>query len=56
MCRGKTWGEDGYGHIVRGKNMCAIGNWANYPMLPDDNGLPVVNSLAELRDGIDELN
>jgi len=53
---GTTWGQNGYGHVIRGKNMCAIGNWANYPMLPDDDSLPVVNSLAELRDGVDEHN
>lgn len=30
---GKQWGQDGYGHIARGANMCAIANLASYPVL-----------------------
>jgi len=30
---GKNWGEEGYGKIARGKNMCAIANLASYPVL-----------------------
>ena len=30
---GKSWGEKGYGKVVRGKNMCAIANLASYPVL-----------------------
>jgi C1A family cysteine protease len=47
---GTTWGQEGYGHIIRNKNMCAIGNWANYPMIPEDTNLPVVDSLEELQE------
>jgi C1A family cysteine protease len=53
---GTTWGQDGYGHMARGKNMCAIGNWANYPMLPEDKGLPVVDSLEELQESSDSYD
>jgi len=51
---GTTWGQNGYGRVIRGKNMCAIGNWANYPMLPDDQNLPVVDSLEELQETQDD--
>jgi len=30
---GETWGNKGYGNVVRGKNMCAIANLASYPVL-----------------------
>jgi len=30
---GKQWGMGGFGHIARGKNMCAISNLASYPVL-----------------------
>jgi len=50
---GTTWGDGGYGHVIRGKNMCAIGNWANYPMIPEDKDLPVVDTEAELRESHD---
>jgi cathepsin L len=30
---GKHWGEDGWGKLARGKNMCAISNLASYPVL-----------------------
>jgi len=46
---GSTWGDNGYGKVVRDENMCAIGNWANYPIIPDDK-VSTVRSLAELGD------
>lgn len=30
---GKAWGENGYGKISRGKNMCSISNLASYPVI-----------------------
>jgi len=30
---GRQWGVKGYGHMARGKNMCAISNLASYPVL-----------------------
>jgi len=46
---GSTWGNNGYGMVVRDENMCAIGNWANYPIIPNDH-VSTVRSLAELGD------
>jgi len=46
---GTTWGHHGYGKVVRDKNMCAIGNWANYPIIPNDH-VSTVRTLAELRE------
>jgi len=46
---GSTWGQGGYGQGIRDKNMCAIGNWANYPIIPNDH-VSTVRSLAELGD------
>jgi len=46
---GSTWGQEGYGMVARDKNMCAIGNWANYPIIPNDH-VSTVRSLAELGD------
>jgi len=50
---GTTWGSDGYGMVVRDENMCAIGNWANYPIIPNDH-VSTVRSLAELGDNNDD--
>jgi len=46
---GTTWGQNGYGMMVRDQNMCAIGNWANYPIIPNDK-VSTVRTLAELGD------
>merc|ERR1712139_53893 len=46
---GTTWGDGGYGMVVRDENMCAIGNWANYPIIPNDK-VSTVRSLSELGD------
>jgi len=46
---GTTWGQNGFGKVVRDQNMCAIGNWANYPIIPNDK-VSTVRSLAELGD------
>merc|ERR1712072_1681606 len=46
---GTTWGHHGYGKVVRDKNMCAIGNWANYPIIPNDH-VSTVRTLAKLRE------
>merc|ERR1711998_808857 len=46
---GTTWGQNGYGKVIRDKNMCAIGNWANYPIIPNDK-VSTVRTLAELRE------
>jgi len=46
---GSTWGHEGYGMVLRDANMCAIGNWANYPIIPNDH-VSTVRSLAELGD------
>lgn len=46
---GSTWGNGGYGLVARNENMCAIGNWANYPIIPNDK-VSTVRSLAELGD------
>jgi len=46
---GTTWGHNGFGLVVRDQNMCAIGNWANYPIIPDDK-VSTVRSLSELGD------
>jgi len=50
---GTSWGDGGFGLVVRNENMCAIGNWANYPIIPDDNSLSTVASLSELGDDDD---
>jgi len=46
---GSTWGNNGYGMVIRDENMCAIGNWANYPIIPNDK-VSTVRSLSELGD------
>jgi len=46
---GTTWGQNGFGMVVRDQNMCAIGNWANYPIIPNDH-VSTVRSLSELGD------
>jgi hypothetical protein len=46
---GTSWGDGGYGKVVRNENMCAIGNWANYPIIPNDH-VSTVASLSELGD------
>merc|ERR1711966_351418 len=46
---GTTRGQNGFGMVVRDRNMCAIGNWANYPIIPDDK-VSTVRSLSELGD------
>jgi hypothetical protein len=46
---GTTWGQNGFGKVVRDQNMCAIGNWANYPIIPNDH-VSTVRSLSELGD------
>jgi len=46
---GSTWGDGGYGLVLRDANMCAIGNWANYPIIPNDH-VSTVRSLSELGD------
>jgi len=46
---GTTWGQNGYGMVLRDRNMCAIGNWANYPIIPNDK-VSTVRTLAELGD------
>jgi len=51
---GTTWGHNGYGMVIRDRNMCAIGNWANYPIIPDDH-VSTVRSLSELGDDIQDL-
>ena len=33
---GKNWGEDGFGRVARGKNMCSISNLASYPVIKDE--------------------
>jgi len=50
---GTTWGDNGYGKVIRDENMCAIGNWANYPIIPNDH-VSTVRSLAELGDDDDD--
>merc|ERR1711934_388363 len=50
---GSTWGQEGYGLVLRDANMCAIGNWANYPIIPNDH-VSTVRSLAELGDDDDD--
>jgi C1A family cysteine protease len=50
---GSTWGNGGYGLVLRDANMCAIGNWANYPIIPNDH-VSTVRSLAELGDDDDD--
>lgn len=49
---GTTWGQDGFGQVIRDKNMCAIGNWANYPIIPNDKlaRRSTVRSLEDLGD------
>lgn len=46
---GTSWGQNGFGKVVRDQNMCAIGNWANYPIIPHDH-VHTVSSLSELGD------
>ena len=46
---GTSWGDNGFGKVVRDENMCAIGNWANYPINPNDH-VHTVSSLSELGD------
>jgi C1A family cysteine protease len=46
---GTSWGQNGFGKVVRDQNMCAIGNWANYPIVPHDH-VHTVSSLSELGD------
>jgi len=46
---GTSWGDNGFGKVVRDQNMCAIGNWANYPIVPNDH-VHTVSSLSELGD------
>ena len=29
---GKNWGDDGYIHIKKGKNVCGIANMASFPV------------------------
>jgi len=52
---GTTWGAEGFGMVLRDANMCAIGNWANYPIIPNDAHLEshTVMSLSELGDNPD---
>jgi cathepsin L len=33
---GKNWGEDGFGRVTRGKNMCSVSNLASYPVIEDE--------------------
>jgi len=49
---GTTWGQHGFGEVIRDKNMCAIGNWANYPIIPHDKQVrrATVRSLSDLGD------
>jgi len=52
---GTSWGDGGFGLVVRNENMCAIGNWANYPIIPDDHSISTVASLSELGDDDDGI-
>merc|ERR1711881_835203 len=33
---GSQWGQNGYGHLIRGENMCSIADWSNYPIIDDE--------------------
>ena len=50
---GKTWGNDGYGTIVRGKDMCSIADWSNYPIIDSSDKVSAVANLAELAEPAD---
>jgi len=45
---GKTWGSNGYGHIVRGKDMCSIADWSNYPIINSEDSVALKNSVASM--------
>jgi len=52
---GTSWGASGYGHVIRGKNMCSIADWTNYPIVDAADGQKVsaVRSLDMLGDTTD---
>jgi C1A family cysteine protease len=50
---GKTWGSEGYGHVIRGKNMCSIADWSNYPIIDKDDQVSTTRSLEQV-DGAPE--
>jgi len=45
---GKTWGASGYGHVIRGKNMCSIADWTNYPIIDEHDKVSAVQTLNQL--------
>jgi len=49
---GSSWGQNGFGKIVRDQNMCSIEDWVNYPIVDKADGSRVsaVSSLEELGD------
>jgi len=47
---GSTWGHQGYGYVIRGKNMCSIADWSNYPIIDSSDKVSAVRSLSELGD------
>jgi C1A family cysteine protease len=49
---GPSWGNNGFGKIARGQNMCSIEDWVNYPIVDqkDSERVSAVRSLAELGD------
>lgn len=49
---GAQWGDGGFGHVVRGKNMCSIADWSNYPIIDDADSkiVSAVKTLKELGD------
>merc|ERR1712072_1323563 len=45
---GKTWGVNGYGHVIRGVNMCSIADWSNYPILDKSDSVALRNSVSTM--------
>jgi len=45
---GTQWGQQGFGKVIRGKNMCSIADWSNYPILSASDDVSAVRSVSEL--------
>jgi len=58
---GTTWGENGYGTIIRGKDMCSIADWSNYPIVNADemkkiSAVATLSELTEVSEAVDDTD